>query len=135
MVCFDDGSSVKLRSFKTAKNTKPTLEALANGYTLKSAYKTNNNNIICKFTRTVTVPSGSESLMHDANAPLHMLYAHGDYSSGSIQYHGGSDEEAFITKDKVNLVPASVSKLFVFSLKTDIVLTVFYLVSFNCFGY
>jgi len=56
----------------------------------------------------VAVPSGSESLMHDASTSLHMLYAHGNYGS-SIEYHGGSDEEAFITPDKIDFVPANVS--------------------------
>ena len=125
-MCFDDGSSIQLKSFNAIIDGRPTLEPLANGYTLKSAYKTSKNSIICKFTRTVNVPSGSENLMHDASTSLHMLYAHGDYKTGIINYHGGTDDKRFITKDKMNLVPLSVSKtvhLLIGSLLYNFILT------------
>ena len=80
------------------------------GYTLNKAYLTESNGVVCEFSRTVTVSSGDENLMHDLSSQLYVLYSHGSYSSGVIQYHGPSDAEAFITNSKVDIL-ASLEKV------------------------
>ncbi|XP_066922687.1 uncharacterized protein [Clytia hemisphaerica] len=102
VVCYFDGSTVKLESFQTTKNTRPTLQATPTGYTLNGAHKTNKNSIICKFTRIVTVPSGSENLMYDVTNGLYQLYAHGGFKDDLIEYHG-LNGAAFSTDEKVDL--------------------------------
>lgn len=105
VVCYYDGSTVQLKSFQTSQNMRPTLVDLANGNTLIKAYLTTSNAVVCEFSRSITVPNGSENLMLDLTDPVYVLYSHGDYSSGAIQYHGSSDAEAFITNEKVDLSP------------------------------
>ena len=78
------------------------MQATPNGYTINGAHKTSNNSIICKFTRSVAVPSGSENLMYDVTDGLHQLYAYGGFKDNAIQYHG-LDGAAFFTKEKVDL--------------------------------
>ncbi|XP_066922681.1 uncharacterized protein [Clytia hemisphaerica] len=102
VVCYFDGSTVKLESFQTTKNTRPTLQATPTGYNLNGAHKTNKNSIICKFTRIVTVPSGSENLMYDITDELYQLYAHGGFKDDLIEYHG-LNGAAFSTDEKVDL--------------------------------
>ena len=102
VVCHFDGSSVQLKSFHTTKNTRPTLQQLADGYNLNDAYKTSQNSIVCKFNRSVTVPSGSENFMYDVTDGLHQLYAYGGFANDVIEYHG-INGAAYITTGKVDL--------------------------------
>ena len=72
------------------------------GYDLSSTYTTVTGGIVCEFERTVTVPSGSESLMYDLTNPLYILYAAGSYSNG-IQYHGST--KRYISTTMIDLTP------------------------------
>ena len=86
IVCVNDGLSIKLKSFASTSNTKPTLETLADGYTLVSSYNTESNAVVCEFNKELSISSGSENLMLDLNNPVYVLYAAGAYTT-DIQYH------------------------------------------------
>ncbi|XP_066922682.1 uncharacterized protein [Clytia hemisphaerica] len=105
VVCYNNGTHVQLKSFHTTSNSGPTLKQLPNGYILNSTYINNQNSIICKFTRTATVPSGSENLMYEITNGLHQLYTHGIVQGGIIQYHKYGDANRFISKTKIDLTP------------------------------
>ena len=97
-----------MKSFTTAQNVQPILEQLPNGYTLKIAYKTDKDSIVCKFSRTATVPTGSEKLMYDLYYPLFTLKAYGEYDAvnKNIKYHRFGNSGASISTKAVNLVPS-----------------------------
>jgi hypothetical protein len=103
VVCVNNGTTIQLQSFETSLNTMPVLKPLSSGYNLSSSYNTESNAVVCEFTRSVTVPAGSENLMHDLKDPVHVLYAAGDYNNGGIGYHFG---DANITVSKIDLTPA-----------------------------
>ena len=105
VVCYNNGTYVQLKSFHTTGNTGPTLQPLPNGYDLNSAYLTDQNSVICKFTRSVTVPSGSENLMYDITDGFHQLYTHGNVQDGQIQYHKWGSQYRFISNEKIDLTP------------------------------
>ena len=69
------------------------------------SYTTQSSAVVCEFTRSVTVPSGSENLMHDLTDPVYVLYAAGSTSNGVISYHMTN---RFITADTIDLSPAPV---------------------------
>ncbi len=69
---------------------------------MNGAHKTSKNSIICKFTRTVLVPSGSENLMYDVTDRLYQLYAYGKFKDNLIEYHGLRGA-AFVPDEKVDL--------------------------------
>ena len=97
-----------MKSFTTADNVQPILEQLPNGYTLKIAYKTDKDSIVCKFSRTATVPTGSEKLMYDLYYPLFTLKAYGEYDAlnKNIKYHRFGNSGASISTKAINLVPS-----------------------------
>lgn len=81
---------------------RPTLVNLSSGYTLLKSYTSENGAVVCEFTRSVTVPSGSENLMHDLTNPVYILYAFEGYSNGKINYHAGNTH---ITNTTIDLSP------------------------------
>lgn len=93
---------INLHSFQTSENTTPVLEDLSNGYSLLKSYTTQGGAVVCEFTRSVTVPSGSENHMHDLTDSVHVLYAAGAYTNGAIAYHYN---DALITDDKIDFFP------------------------------
>ena len=90
---------VMLKSFQTSQNERPTLVPLSNGYTLSSGYTTASGAVVCEFDRSVTVPSGSEALMHDLTDPVNVLYATGSVTNEKIDYHANRH----ITSSKIDL--------------------------------
>ena len=103
---------VMLKSFQTSQNERPTLVPLSNGYTLSSGYTTASGAVVCEFDRSVTVPSGSEALMHDLTDPVNVLYATGSVTNGQIDYHAG---QTHITPEKIAFVPSVKVWIFRFS--------------------
>ena len=79
---------------------------LSNGYNLLTSYTTPSGATVCEFNRSATVPSGSENLMHDLTDPIYVLYAAGTYTSDSIDYHGGTNNDRSITITKEDLTPS-----------------------------
>lgn len=105
IVCYYDGTTVQLKSFATSSDTRPELKQLPNGYNLKIAYKTDKDSVVCKFTRTATVPAGSENLMYDLYSPLYTLKAYGPYKKADKEIGFHYSRTAFSTKP-INLVPS-----------------------------
>ena len=99
-----------MKSFATDSDTQPILKPLPNGYTLKIAYKTDKDSVVCKYTRTATVPTGSENLMYDLYSQLYTLKAYGVYNAGKkqIEYHRNDGGHASISSKAVQIVPVSV---------------------------
>ena len=110
VVCYYDGTTVQLKSFANERDGQPILKPLPKGYTLEKAYKTENDSVICKFSRSITVPTESEKLMYDLNSPLYTLKAYGVYNAGKkqIEYHRNDGGHASISSKAVQIVPVSV---------------------------
>ena len=96
-----------MKSFQTSKNTRPVLQNIPSAYTLEAAYKTDNDSVICKFSRSITVPMGSEGLMYDLNSPLYTLKAYGPYDAVNtkIGYHRSNGAGASISSNPIQIVP------------------------------
>ena len=85
------------------------MQNLTDGYTLKKAYRTSKDSVVCEFTRTINVPTGSENLMYDATDGLHMLKAWSTYddAASKISYHGLNGGEAIISQNLIDLTPSN----------------------------
>ena len=107
ILCINNGTIVQLNSFATSGNDRPEFEALSDGYKLTDSYVTSKKSVVCKFTQTVNVPSGSENLMHSLAGPLHNLIARGDFdvTSGHVSYH---HKERLFTDEKIDVTPTEV---------------------------
>ena len=98
-----------MKSFQTSKNTRPVLQNIPSAYTLEAAYKTDNDSVICKLSRSITVPMGSEGLMYDLNSPLYTLKAYGPYDAinTKIGYHRSNGASASISSNPIQIVPVA----------------------------
>ena len=107
VVCYYDKTKVQLKSFQTPKDMRPVLQKIPANYTLEAAYKTDKDSVICKFSRSITVPMGSEDLMYDLNSPLYTLKAYGPYDdvNTKIGYHGFPGAGASISSNPIQIVP------------------------------
>ena len=101
MICTNTGSATRLESFHATGNGKPDLQALTNGHS-GADISISDGVMICKFKRTLEVPTGSEGFMISLNASLHHLLAWGSFSSGVIQYHTG---RRFFAQSDLQVMP------------------------------
>lgn len=106
VACINSNGKVQLRSQKATSTKAPDMpigSGLVKGNTVIST-GIKDGVTFCKFTRTLTVPTGSEDYMYDlSNTNRFAVLASGMVASGEPQYHGFSNDYRIASQSPINI--------------------------------
>ncbi|XP_065649311.1 uncharacterized protein LOC100213924 isoform X2 [Hydra vulgaris] len=99
-ICFNNNSIASIANFHGLRNTKPNFFSLLNGIDVKEMYVLPSGSVVCKYSRSLLAPVGSEEYMFSLDQPVNVVYAYGMQlrNDGYPSYHGPKNHSYYSEK-------------------------------------